>query len=469
MAKNLLTLSQLLAATGSYLVGDDKEIVLSGVVYDSRQVTPGSLFVALPGENTDGHLYIPQALERGAAALLVSRQWFAAQVVASGLPCPCVVVPDTLVALQAVASWWRSKLPGLQVTGITGSVGKTSTKELTGTVLSQRYRTFTSPKSFNNEISLMPLLLELQPEHEQAVLEMGCGWGFGELTRLCRVAQPRHGVILNVSHSHLARMGSLENIARAKAELIEQLPPEGWAILNGDDRLVSGLKSFSPARPFFFGTTPDCNLWASQLESFGLNGIAFTLHHEGLSRRVHLPLPGRHNVYTALAASAVGLLSGLSWDEIAAGLQDRTAQVRLITRPGPSGSTILDDCYNASAVSTLAALDLLADTFTAGRKLAFLGDMLELGEFSETAHRQVGQRAAEVVDSLVVYGKMARITGEEARRNGLNEQQVYFAPGKPEAAHWLERNLQNGDVLLVKASRAVALETVIQQLIKYQA
>jgi UDP-N-acetylmuramoyl-tripeptide--D-alanyl-D-alanine ligase len=464
MAKNLLTLSQLIAASGGFLSGSEKEITFSGVVYDSRQVEPGNLFVALPGETSDGHLYISAALQRGAAALLVEQKWLASQPDSLALPCPVVAVPDTLPAFQAVAAWWRTQLPNLKVTGITGSVGKTSTKELTAAVLSQRYRTFKSPKSFNNETSLMPVLLELQSEAEQAVLEMGCGWGFGELTRLCRVARPDCGVILNVSHSHLSRMGSLENIARAKAELIESLPADGWAVLNGDDRRVKALTGFTQARPFFYGTDSTCDLWADQLESFGLQGIAFTAHYRGTSQRLQLPLPGKHNLYNALAASAVGLLRGLTWAEIEAGLQDRTTQVRLVTRPGPSGSTILDDCYNASAVSTLAALELLAETPATGRKLALLGDMLELGEFTTEAHRQVGTRAAQVVDYLIVYGELAQLIAEAAQQNGLPENRIYFAKTKQQAVEWLTQTLQAGDLLLVKASRGIALETVIEQL-----
>ncbi len=460
MVGNLLSLAQLVQASGGQLAGSEVGLQLSfpKVVYDSRQIVPGSLFVALPGENSDGHCYIAEAIRRGAGTLLVSRQWFAQK---SELPpVPCVVVEDTLAAFQAVVGRWRSQLPRLNLIGITGSVGKTSTKELTAAVLRQGYQTFKSPKSFNNEYSLMPVLLELQPHHEQAVIEMGCGWGLGELTRLCRVAQPQIGVILNVSHSHLSRMGSLENIAKAKAELIQSLPPEGWAVLNGDDQRVREMASATQAHPFFFGTDPGCDLWADEITSFGLNGLAFTLHYRGESRQLRLPLPGKHNVYTALAACAVGLLCDLSWEALEAGLQDPAAHIRIVTLPGPNGSTIIDDCYNASAVSTLAALDLLVET-SASRRVALLGDMLELGEYSEEAHRLVGQRAAQIVDLLLVYGELAGITGREAQRSGLSNSQVHFAASKAEAAEYLQKHLQSDDLLLVKASRGVGLEEVM--------
>ncbi len=465
MAANLLNLAQLVQTSGGQLAGSEPKLGLSfpKVVYDSRQVEPGSLFVALPGENSDGHCYIAEAVRRGASALLVSRKWLAEQ--SEIPPVPCVVVEDTLAAFQAVVGRWRAQLPRLNLIGITGSVGKTSTKELTAAVLRQRYQTFKSPKSFNNEYSLMPVLLELQPEHEQAVIEMGCGWGLGELTRLCRVAQPQIGVILNISHSHLSRMGSLENIARAKAELIQSLPPEGWAVLNGDDQRVRELASTTQAQLFFFGTDPGCDLWADEITSFGLDGLAFTLNYRGESRRFRLPLPGKHNVYTALAACAVGLLCGLSWEALEARLQDPTAHIRIVTQPGPNGSTIIDDCYNASAVSTLAALDLLAET-PARRRVALLGDMLELGDYSEEAHRLVGQRAAQIVDLVVVYGELARIIGQEAQQSGLSDNQVHVAASKAEAAKYLQQYLQSGDLLLVKASRGVALEEVIGLLLK---
>jgi len=463
MVKELLSLSGLLQASGGFLSGEQQNLLFPTIVYDSRQVEPGSLFVALPGETSDGHHFITEALAKGAAALLVKKEWLAEQ---SKLPpVPCVAVENTLVALQAVALWWRARLPTLNLIGITGSVGKTSTKELTAAVLSQSYQTFKSPKSFNNEYSLMPVLLELQAEHEQAVIEMGCGWGLGELTRLCQVAQPQIGVVLNVSHSHLARMGSLENIARAKAELIQSLPSTGWAVLNSDDPRVKEMANLTSARPYYYGTTPEADLWADNIRSFGLNGLTFTLHYQGTSHLIHLPLPGRHNLYSALAASAVGLLAGLKWETIEKGLQNPAAQARTFTRKGPCGSLIIDDSYNASAVSMLAALDLLADTPTR-RRMALLGDMLELGDYSQEAHCLVGQRAAQVVDILVVVGELASTIGREAQRNGLAETQIYYATSKAQAAEYLLKQLQVGDLLLVKASRAIALEEVIQLILE---
>lgn len=435
------------------------------IVYDSREVTPGTLFVALPGEVTDGHRFINDAVANGASGALVREDWVAAQTeLAPGVA--WVAVPDTLQAFQKLAAYWRNQFSDLTVIGITGSVGKTSTKELVAAVLGQRYHVFKSPKSVNTEQSLLPVLLKLQADDEYAVIEMGAGFVFGELERLCAVAKPRIGLVLNVSHSHLERMGSLENIARNKSELARSLPSAsegGIAILNGDDARVKAMSELTPARPFYYGLQSNFDLWASEVEGFGLDGIAFTVHYQGQQRQLRLPLLGRHSVHTALAAIAIGLLSGLTWDEIEAGLLDRGAQVRLVVLPGINDSTIIDDSYNASAVSTVAALDLLADTRVAGRKLAVLGDMLELGSFEEEAHRIVGKRAAQVVDKLAVVGPLAQTIGHEALAQGLPASQILFAGGKDEVVDWLKGELKPGDHLLVKASRGAKLEDIIEK------
>lgn len=462
---NSSTPSALYSATSNVLTSPESTLTFEKVVYDSREVLPGALFVALPGEVTDGHLFIEEALKRGATAFLVRENWASKQEALSA-NATWLVVPDTLTAFQKLAAYWRNQFPDLNVIGITGSVGKTSTKELVAAVLGQRYHVFKSPKSVNTEQSLLPVLLKLQAEDQQAVIEMGAGYVFGELERLCSVAKPRIGLVLNVSHSHLGRMGSLENIARNKSELVRSLPSAakgGIAVLNGDDVRVKAMAMLTSARPFYYGLRPQFDLWASEIEGFGLDGIAFTANYNGEQRRLRLPLLGKHSVHTALAAAAIGLLCDLSWDEIEAGLKDRAAQVRLVVLAGLNGSTIIDDSYNASAVSSVAALDLLEDTTVAGRKLAVLGDMLELGTFEEEAHRIVGRRAAMVAEKLVVVGPLAQTIGQEAIANGLPAEQVLFAGGKDEVVEWLKRELQPGDHLLIKASRGAGLEEIVER------
>lgn len=451
---------------GAVLAPASSTLTFEKVVYDSREVLAGTLFVALPGEVTDGHNYLSEAIAKGATACLVARNWIEQQ--SSLNPAVAwIVVEETLPAFQKLAAWWRNQFQALEVIGITGSVGKTSTKELISAVLEQHYHVFKSPKSVNTEQSLLPVLLRLTPQDQVAVIEMGAGYIFGELERLCSVAKPRIGIVLNVSHSHLGRMGSLENIARNKSELVRSLPSAdegGIAVLNGDDVRVKAMHTLTQARPFFYGTQPEFDLWASEIETFGLQGIAFTANYQGQTHRLKLPLLGKHSIYTALAAIAAGLLLGLSWPAIETGLNQPEAQVRLLVLAGINGSTIIDDSYNASAVSTVAALDLLADVQTTGsRKIATLGDMLELGVFEEEAHRIVGRRAAQIADLLIVVGGLGRIIGEEAIRQGLASEKVYFAADTAEAANLLQTILQPGDYLLVKASRGARLDEVVSK------
>jgi UDP-N-acetylmuramoyl-tripeptide--D-alanyl-D-alanine ligase len=455
-----------------------ENLVFDKITYDSRQVTPASLFVAMRGEVSDGHLFIADAIERGATALMVRSDWLLSLSVESSIYAtlsrvPVIVVTDTLDALQDLVVWWRNRYPHLQAVGITGSVGKSSTKELIAAVLSQHYNTFKSPKNINDQQSLMPELLKLQPTHQRAVIEMGAGWVFGELTRLCRVVQPRIGVVLSVSHSHIGRMLSLEKIAQAKAELVQALPDDGFAVLNGDDERVRAMAKLTKATPFFFGLKPEYDLWADEIESLGLDGLAFTVHYQAKSYHLNVPFTGRHFVTNLLAAIAVGLLEGLSWDEISRGLQLRDAQIRLVVVDGPSGSTIIDDTYNASPVSTVAALDFLADiaAFAARsgqlkRKIAVLGDMLELGSYEREAHEIVGKRAAQVSDWLLVIGELGQIIGETALANGFDPTHLIFAQNKAELVAWLWQNLNSNDYVLVKASHGMSLEQVVAQLLE---
>lgn len=283
-------------------------------VYDSREVTSGTFFVALPDEVTDGHHFITEAVARGAAGCMVRRDWVESQP-ALDPQVAWLVVNETLGAFQKLTAYWRNCFTQLTVIGVTGSVGKTSTKELLAAVLGQRFQVFKTPKSVNTEQSILPVLLKLQPSDQVAVVEMGAGHKLGELTRLCGVAQPRIGVVLNVSHSHIGRMGSLENIARNKSELVQSLPPAsegGVAVLNGDDFRVKEMAKLTQARPFYYGLDSSCDLWASEVEGKGLDGISFKAHYQGQTRELTLPLLGKHSVHTALAAIAVGLLCRLT-------------------------------------------------------------------------------------------------------------------------------------------------------------
>ncbi|MGE5140218.1 MAG: UDP-N-acetylmuramoyl-tripeptide--D-alanyl-D-alanine ligase, partial [Rudaea sp.] len=277
---------------------------------------------------------------------------------------------------------------------------------------------------------------------------------------LCELAQPRTGVVTVIGPVHLQRLGSIENIARAKTELIEALPEDGHAILNGDDPRVKAMWEKSKAPVMFYGLEPTNDIWANEIESYGLEGTEFTVHYEGKQLRVRIPLLGRHSVHNALAASAVGLTEEMSWEEIVNGLQDVSAQLRLIAVPGKNGTTLLDDSYNASPHSMLAALNLLKDLD--GRKIAILGDMRELGEYERKGHKVVGLRAADVADVIIAVGDLGRQIGEAAKEAGNKE--TYFAQDNEEAVRVVEPLTRPGDVVLIKGSRGAHMEDIVSAL-----
>jgi len=440
------------------------------VVIDSREAEPGDLFVALKGERADGHNFVADAFGRGAVAVLVEQDLpldcrvidlrpESTAVVQVTLPV-CLRVNNTLTSLQDLSGWWRSKF-NARVVGITGSVGKTSTKELVWTVLSRRFRVLRSEGNLNNEIGMPLTLLQLEPAHQRVVLEMGM-YARGEIARLCELARPAVGVVTNIGPVHLERLGSLEAIAAAKAELVEALPPDGVAILNYDEPLVLAMADRARSRVLLYGLDSRADLWADDIESEGLEGISFQMHYRRESMKVHVPLLGRHSVHTVLRAAAVGLAEGMTWDDILAGLQDRQAQIRLVAVPGPRGSTLLDDTYNSSPASAIAALNLLAEL--EGRKIAVLGDMLELGCYEEEGHRLVGRRAMDVVELLVAVGPRGRIIGQEALSLGLNPDRVCLCESNQAAIEYLQETIRPGDCVLVKGSRGMKMEEIVNAL-----
>lgn len=451
-----------------------RQLTLTSAVIDSRRAEPGSLFVALPGEHTDGHNYVGHAFSRGALVALISRPVDTPcslfdtrrpqQTLQIDLSQPiCFLVDDTLLALQELAAAWRRHFSP-RVIGVTGSVGKTTTKEVTASVLSQRYVTLKSPGNLNNEIGLPLTLLQLNESHQHVVLEMGM-YDIGEIARLCEIAQPHVGVVTNVGPVHLERAGSIERIAQAKSELVAALPADGWAILNADDPLVAAMSGKTKAQVFTYGLTPGCDLWADEIVSEGLDGIRFRFHYQDDVLHVRVPLLGRHSVHTALRAASVGLIEGLSWEEIVSGLQDQDVQLRLVVVRGLRDAILLDDTYNASPASMLAALNLLDDLdMNGGRRIAVLGDMLELGSYEEIGHRKVGARAADVVDFLITVGSRARWIAEEAGAVGLSASKIQAVDDVETALAHLRLLIGPGDVVLVKGSRAVGMDRIVAAL-----
>ena len=450
----------------------EQEPLITNVVVDSREAIPGSLFVALQGENVDGADYIADAFQRGAIAAVTERisedlETSVVNIAGEGreaieqwdghLPVS-VLVDDSVEAMQKAAALWRAQFD-VQVIGITGSVGKSSTKEMTHAVLSQRFNTFKSPGNRNSILGLPAAVFDLRPEHERAVLEMGM-YTVGEIERLCEMTHPKIGVVTIIGPVHMERAGSMEKIVEAKQELVEALPENGTAILNYDDLRVMGMAEHTRAQVFTYGLDSNADVWADNIHSMGLDGIRFTLHCGNESLSMGIPMLGRHSVHTALRATAVGLVESLSWEEIAAGLGEAsTAQFRILAVPGPNGSTIIDDTYNSSPDSALAALNLLSELN--GRRIAVLGDMLELGDAEEHSHRLVGRRTADVADLLVAVGPRAMVIAEEAQIVGMPAKSVIWVEEATDAIPILEQIIVEGDMILVKGSLGMCMDRIV--------
>lgn len=453
----------LVAATGGGLVRTGTADISGGAV-DSRLVSEGAAFFALPGERTDGHRFLEAAVEAGAGALVVSKELEPARLeaLAAGGRVSVVRVPDVAVALRAVAARYRDRFAPL-VVGITGSLAKTSTKEQIAEVLGERYVTLRNEANLNNEIGLPLTLLRLRPEHEAAVLEMGL-YTTGEIALLASLARPSIGVVTAVRGVHLSRAGSIEAIESGKRELVEALPAEGWAVLNADDERVRCMAGHTPAQVMTYGFAVDADARATDVASRGTDGMRFTLVTPQGTRSVDTPVLGRHGVHNALAAAAVGLCAGMDLDDIVPGLARPLIMPHRSQLVRAGGWTILDDSYNASPDAVLAALGLLAEL--PGRHHAVLGEMLELGDGSQAEHRRVGRAAATLVDQLIVVGEGARAMAEGAVEAGLDEAAVHTVADRDAAVAVLLADLREGDTVLVKASRGAALDLLVEQLVQ---
>jgi UDP-N-acetylmuramoyl-tripeptide--D-alanyl-D-alanine ligase len=462
-----ISLREIRAAAEIEIAGDlPAETVFRWIERNSREVKPGDLFIAVKGERFDGHRFVSDAAAHGATAALVQHRW--ADENQDAVDLPLLVCDDPATVLQRLAAARRAALNPI-VVGITGSIGKTSTKEVVAAVLGQRFRTYRSPGNMNSELGLPLSLLEIEPGTEVAVLEMGGAYALGELALLAQIARPNHAVVTNVHPVHLERMGSIEAIARTKAELVEALPPDGVAILNGDDARVRAMASLGAGRALTYGLRPDNDIWADRVETRGLQGSSFRLHLGGENLHVKVPLIGGHAVELALAGIAVGHAMGMHISEMLPGFDDPGIQVRLLLLPGPNGARIIDDTYNASAPSVLSALGLLWE-MRPRRRIAVLGDMRELGEVAEEHHRLVGRRAAEVVDLLVTYGELARIIAEEA---GIAAAEIdgrrldvtsFGLDQRAQLVAYLLEQLREGDVVLLKGSRGLEMEDFVESL-----
>ena len=456
------------ALTGSRFEG--ASLAISEATIDSRQVIPAAMFVALSGDRVDGHDFVGEAFRQGAALAIVQRpvEGFPLLDLRQGLSQPfdlptapfCLLVDDTLKALQTAAAFWRSQLK-VKIIGITGSVGKSTTKELVFDVLSQRFHTLNSPGNMKNANGLPLALVRLARGHQMAVLEMGF-YVPGEIAFLCGLAKPGVGVITNIGTVHAERAGSQEAIARGKAELVQALPAAGTAILNYDDPWVRPMADQTAARVFYYGLNPAADLWADHIEGLGLEGIKFQLHYRNEVLHLRVPLIGHHSVHTILRAAAVGLVEDMTWQDIISGLLQGRNQLRLVAVRTQSGALLLDDTYNAEPESTLAALKLLNEL--EGRKVAVLGDMLELGPYEQQGHRKVGVAVAEICDVLVSVGQRSRTTMQAALQAGMPPKAVTWFETAPEAIEFLREELKNGDTALVKGSLGMGMARIVAAL-----
>jgi UDP-N-acetylmuramoyl-tripeptide--D-alanyl-D-alanine ligase len=453
----VFTLEQLLAATGGRVIqgtprGDERFV---GGAFDSRIVQPGEVFFALRDQR-DGHEFVADAFARGARAAVVDRT----------VPAPgdalLIEVSQPLHALRRLAEAIRDAHP-IPAVGITGNVGKTTAKEATAAALGARYRVLRTAASFNNEIGVPLTFLRLEPSHEVAVIELGF-YVPGEIADLCRLVRPRIGIITEIPAIpvHYARTPSVEAIAAGKAELIESLPDDGVALLNADSPRVRALAPRTRAHVVLFGESEDAQLRATDVRAEGLAGLRFTAQYEGERAAVALPIPGRQLVPAALAALGAAHTLGVPLAEaaVALGTLEQPAH-RMEVRRGP-GITVIDDSYNASPAAVQAALAVLRDV--PGRRIAVLGDMLELGSFSADAHEAMGRDAARSTDVLIGIGELARTAVDAARAAGLAE--AYWAGEPGEALLVLRGMQQDGDTILVKGSHSLALDRLADTLVR---
>lgn len=435
----------------------DGEVVVRGVAVDSRQVLPGDLFVALPGEHVDGHDFVEDAMARGASAAMVRRGW-------RGSAEPAVEVDDPGGALLRLAGTERSAI-STEVVGITGSTGKTITKDLTAEVLGRRFRVVASPASFNNEVGLPLTLLQADESTEAVVCEMGSR-GPGHIRLLCEVAAPTVGVVTNVGEAHMELFGSREVLRDAKAELPEALPANGVAVLNADDAVVRTFADRTRARAVWFGTAPTADVSAESVELRRDTGHAtFVLRAPDGSAPVLLPLPGEHMVGNALAAAAVGWALGIPVERCAEALATASITPGRMETVLVRGVRIVNDAYNANPTSMAAALRSVRWMAGSGRCIAVLGPMAELGPIADEEHERIGELVARLgIEVLVVVGPEARLIGVAARREGLPPEGVVVCDDVLQASQAVRSIARRGDLVLVKASRVARLERVADSL-----
>ncbi|MDD3278845.1 MAG: UDP-N-acetylmuramoyl-tripeptide--D-alanyl-D-alanine ligase [Lachnospiraceae bacterium] len=448
-----LTLEHIAAACHGTYVGaeHEKSMCVSDITTDSRKNTDGCLFVPIKGARVDGHDYIPQVIADGALAVLsendLGKQEF-----------PYIRIKSSLQAVKDIAEYYLQQVH-IPVVGITGSVGKTSTKEVIAAVLAQKYQVLKTQGNFNNELGLPLTVFRIREDDEIAVLEMGIS-DFGEMSRLARIARPETAVITNIGWCHLENLRDRDGIFRAKTEIFDYLKPQGNVILNGDDDKLNQVTEVQGKSPMLFGISHNNDVYATDMVSLGLKGVTCRIHTPGGSFDTLIPMPGQHMVYNALAGTCVGLTYGLSLQQIKAGiesLQPVSGRFHIIEN---EKYTIVDDCYNANPVSMKASIAVLGDAL--GRKVAVLGDMGELGADEAALHAEVGTYAGEQkLDALYCVGPLCRHMAEAAKK-ACPSMEVQHFDTRDLLIRQLPSLLKKGDTILIKASHFMQFERIIE-------
>lgn len=464
-----LSIESLMAITEGTLVSGSPDTMVNGIYTDSRALQPGAAFVAFVGEHTDAHDHLDQAIASGARALLVTRpaeEYPETVAFAVQRNVAIVEIADGRRALQALARYHRERL-FCPVIGITGSTGKTTTKEFVTAVLGSRLKVVSTVGNRNNEIGVPLTVMDAGADTDVLVVEMGMR-GRGQIAELCEIARPTIGLVTNVGVSHIELLGDQESIASAKAELVEAIPADGAVFLNGDDAFSEMLAALSAAPVVRYGTSESCEVHARDIEVDDESRASFEIVMGEATVDISLAVPGKHNVYNALAAAALGLHLGLDGTEISEALSHATAgDMRMQTFTSASGVYVINDAYNANPTSMRAAVETLAATTAATRRIAVLGDMAELGSLAELAHFNLGEEVAGLpIDVLVTVGERASRIADGARAGGMDPERIRPCVTADEASEVLDDELEPGDAVLVKASRVMKLERVVEGIVE---
>lgn len=450
--------ADVLSATSGILISGSTDTVFSGVCTDSRNIEAGSLFIPIVGERFDAHTFLADTLNSGAAGALVSNMELANKL---KMPHKTIIqVDDTTIAMGDIASWYRGTF-AVPVVAITGSVGKTSTKEMIQAIMNKKFTTLKTPGNFNNAIGLPLSIFKMDEEYNAMVLEMGMN-SLGEISRLSKIAKPDISVITNIGISHIEKLGTRQNVLKAKLEIMDGMNSEGVLILNHDDAMLSEIKPFVERRVVTFGLEEGSDIRAEGVFGKGEDGCIFTMSIDGEKYSVSLKLPGVHNVYNALAAVCVGSVLGIPISDMIEALNDFTSDdsMRMFIKDF-NGIKIINDCYNASPTSTNAALCVLNEINSTGRKIAVLGNIHELGEWTEKGHREVGEACVKNhIDFLVAVGDYGNYTIAGALDAGFSSQLVKFFDSNNEACEFLSKMAKTGDVVLIKGSRGAKMEQI---------